>query len=105
MRARASLALASSSRSSSRRGTSLERSYRLYFGPKIEEAVVAVDPKLATSIDAGWAWVRPLVVAFGGLLRWTHDHVVPNYGVAIILLDDPGPRADLPADAALRWRR
>jgi YidC/Oxa1 family membrane protein insertase len=25
-------------------------------------------------------------MAFGGLLRWTHDHVVPNYGVAIILL-------------------
>ena len=67
-------------------GTSLERSYRLYFGPKIEEAVSAVDPKLATSIDAGWAWVRPLVFAFGGMLRWTYDHIVPNYGVAIILL-------------------
>jgi YidC/Oxa1 family membrane protein insertase len=67
-------------------GLSLERSYRLYFGPKIEDAVVAVDPKLATAIDAGWAWVRPLVMAFGGLLRWTHDHVIPNYGVAIILL-------------------
>jgi YidC/Oxa1 family membrane protein insertase len=67
-------------------GTSLERSYRLYLGPKIEEAVIAVDPKLATSIDAGWAWVRPLVFAFGGMLRWTHDHIVPNYGIAIILL-------------------
>ena len=67
-------------------GLSLERTYRMYFGPKVEDAVAAVDPKMAMAIDAGWSWVRPLVMAFGGMLRWTHDHVVPNYGVAIILL-------------------
>jgi YidC/Oxa1 family membrane protein insertase len=67
-------------------GAGVERTYRLYFGPKIEAVVTAVDPHLERDIDAGWAWVRPLVVAFGGMLHWTHEHVVPNYGVAIILL-------------------
>ncbi len=67
-------------------GTGVERSYRLYFGPKIEEVVAAADPQLTHAIDAGWAFVRPLVAAFGGLLHWTHDHVVANYGVDIILL-------------------
>jgi YidC/Oxa1 family membrane protein insertase len=67
-------------------GTPFERSYRMYFGPKIEEAVVAVDPRLEQAIAAGWAFVRPLVAGFGSLLHWTHEHVVANYGVAIILL-------------------
>ncbi len=67
-------------------GAGVERTYRLYFGPKIEAVVTAVDPHLERDIDAGWAWVRPLVVAFGGLLHWTHEHVIANYGVAIILL-------------------
>jgi YidC/Oxa1 family membrane protein insertase len=67
-------------------GAGVERSYRLYFGPKIEESVAGVDPQLGHAIDAGWPFVRPLVAAFAGMLHWTHDHVVANYGVAIILL-------------------
>lgn len=67
-------------------GAPFERTYRLYFGPKVEEAVVAVDPRLEQAIAAGWAFVRPLVAGFGSLLHWTHEHIVPNYGVAIILL-------------------
>jgi YidC/Oxa1 family membrane protein insertase len=67
-------------------GSQIERSYRLYFGPKIEETVVGVDPQLSHAIDAGWVFVRPLVAAFGAMLHWTHDHVVGNYGVAIILI-------------------
>jgi YidC/Oxa1 family membrane protein insertase len=67
-------------------GTGVERSYRLYFGPKVDAAVDAVDPRLARGIDMGYAFVRPLVTAFSALLRWTHDHVVANYGIAIILL-------------------
>jgi YidC/Oxa1 family membrane protein insertase len=65
---------------------SIERTFRLYFGPKIEEDVVAVDPQLGRDIDAGWAFVRPLVTIFGSMLHWMVDHVVPNYGIAIILL-------------------
>jgi YidC/Oxa1 family membrane protein insertase len=67
-------------------GTGVARSYRLFFGPKIPEIVGAVDPRLEGSINAGWAIVRPLVHIFEAMLRWTHDHVVANYGVAIILL-------------------
>ncbi len=67
-------------------GTGVERSYRLFFGPKVPEIVSAVDPRLESSINAGWAFVRPLVHLFEAMLRWTYDHVVANYGVAIILL-------------------
>jgi len=66
--------------------TRLERSYRLYFGPKIEEIVAGVDPQLGRDIDAGYAFVRPLVAIFGSTLHWMYDHVVANYGIAIILL-------------------
>ena len=67
-------------------GTGVERSYRLFFGPKVPEIISSVDPRLEGSIDAGWALVRPLVHLFEAMLRWTYDHVIANYGVAIILL-------------------
>jgi len=67
-------------------GTGVERSYRLFFGPKTPAIVSSVDPRLEGSINAGWAFVRPLVHAFETMLLWTHDHVIGNYGVAIILL-------------------
>jgi YidC/Oxa1 family membrane protein insertase len=67
-------------------GREIERSYRIYLGPKVEEVAAAVSPRLADGLRTGWAWIRPLVVLFEHLLVWTHDHVVPNYGVAIILL-------------------
>jgi YidC/Oxa1 family membrane protein insertase len=67
-------------------GTGVERSYRLFFGPKVPEIVNTVDARLETSINNGWAIVRPLVHLFEAMLRWTYDHVVANYGVAIILL-------------------
>lgn len=67
-------------------GTGVERSYRLFFGPKTPELVATVDPRLENSINAGWALVRPLVHAFEAMLRWTHANVVANYGIAIILI-------------------
>ncbi len=67
-------------------GTGVERGYRLFFGPKVPEIVNAVDPRLEGSINNGWAIVRPLVHIFEAMLRWTHDHVIANYGAAIILL-------------------
>jgi len=67
-------------------GTGVERNYRLFFGPKVPEIVSSVDPRLEASIDAGWAFVRPLVHIFEAMLRWTHAHVIANYGVAIILM-------------------
>jgi YidC/Oxa1 family membrane protein insertase len=41
-------------------GTGIERSYRLYFGPKVPE-IVSSGSAARGSIDAGWAFVRPLV--------------------------------------------
>jgi YidC/Oxa1 family membrane protein insertase len=67
-------------------GHRVERSFRLYFGPKLTQAVAAVDPRLDRSLEVGWSAFRPLVDLFTVLLRWTHDHVIANYGIAIILL-------------------
>jgi YidC/Oxa1 family membrane protein insertase len=67
-------------------GTGLQRSYRLYMGPKITAQVRAVDVQLDAVLDVGWSWVRPLVDLFSFLLKGIHDRIIPNYGVAIILL-------------------
>ena len=67
-------------------GRTLERTYRVYFGPKLAEAVAPVDVRLEPALQVGWAWIRPLVRLFEGLLTWIHANVVANYGVAIILL-------------------
>jgi YidC/Oxa1 family membrane protein insertase len=67
-------------------GTRIERSYRLYLGPKISTDLIAIDPQLDAAIEAGWTAFRPLVDLFAWMLRWTYLHVVSNYGVAIILL-------------------
>lgn len=67
-------------------GTGVERSYRLYMGPKVRAVVHGVDAQLLPALDVGWTFVRPLVTLFAGMLSWTHAHIVANYGVAIILL-------------------
>ncbi len=67
-------------------GGYVERNYRLYLGPKVRAEVAAVEPRLEPVVRVGWAWVRPLVELFVGMLSWTHRHVVANYGIAIILL-------------------
>lgn len=57
---------------------------RLFVGPKDPRILPTVDPRLAELIDYGWfAFVaKPLYLG----LRWIHDHIVGNYGWAIILL-------------------
>ena len=67
-------------------GRQVERVYRLYFGPKTGEDARAVDERLEPAVRVGWAWVRPIVDGFARLLVWSHDHVISNYGVSIILL-------------------
>jgi YidC/Oxa1 family membrane protein insertase len=67
-------------------GTSVERSWRLYLGPKIPAQVASVDPRFEASIDVGWHWVQPLVHLFAAALKWLHDRVVGNYGWAIIVI-------------------
>ncbi|MEE8558166.1 MAG: membrane protein insertase YidC [Myxococcota bacterium] len=67
-------------------GRELKRSYRVYFGPKLVEAVAPVDVRLEPALQVGWAWIRPLVSLFQSLLTWIHTHLVSNYGIAIIIL-------------------
>jgi len=67
-------------------GAHVERNYRLYLGPKVRSDVVAVEPRLEPALRVGWVWVRPLVELFVGMLRWTYEHVIANYGVSIIIL-------------------
>jgi len=66
-------------------GKSAERIYRVYAGPKVPDLLEAVGAGLIRSIDLGYSWLSPLVLAFGWLLHALHD-VIPNYGLAIILL-------------------
>jgi YidC/Oxa1 family membrane protein insertase len=66
-------------------GTSITREYAIYAGPKDPEQLAAVGAQLDRSIDLGWSWMAPLTRAFAWLLKACYA-VIPNYGVAIILL-------------------
>jgi YidC/Oxa1 family membrane protein insertase len=66
-------------------GQRLEKEYRVYIGPKEFDRLEALGSSLERSIDLGWSWVAPLTRAFNWLLRACYA-VIPNYGVAIILI-------------------
>jgi YidC/Oxa1 family membrane protein insertase len=55
----------------------------IYMGPKLLEALEAVNPALRKSIDFGWAGILALI--FLRALKLFH-YIAPNYGVDIILL-------------------
>jgi YidC/Oxa1 family membrane protein insertase len=67
-------------------GTSVERTWRVYMGPKVPELVRSVDPRFEPLTAVGWGWVQPLVHLFAAVLKWLNDHVVGNYGWAIIII-------------------
>ncbi len=64
-------------------GGRLDREYRVYLGPKEEARLDAVGGHLDEAIQRGW--FAPLTRFFTGLLTSAHS-VIPNYGVAIILI-------------------
>jgi YidC/Oxa1 family membrane protein insertase len=64
-------------------GGSLDREYRVYLGPKQPERLDAVGAHLDEAIAKGW--FPSLTRFFTWTLTATHA-VVPNYGVAIILI-------------------
>jgi len=66
-------------------GQSAERVYRVYLGPKEEHRLEALGGGLIRAIDLGYTWVVPLTRFFHWLLQALYS-VVPNYGVAIIVL-------------------
>ena len=55
----------------------------IYMGPKLLEALEAVNPALHKAIDFGWAGILALI--FLRTLKLFH-YIAPNYGVDIILL-------------------
>lgn len=66
-------------------GQTLSRQFEAYFGPKDPRVMPQTGARLDLAINEGWAWVAPLTRFFSWLLHACHS-IVPNYGVAIILL-------------------
>jgi YidC/Oxa1 family membrane protein insertase len=66
-------------------GSSVTRAYRIYAGPKEPKRLEAAGAQLDRSIYLGWSWVTPLTKLFSWLLTVCYE-LIPNYGVAIILL-------------------
>jgi YidC/Oxa1 family membrane protein insertase len=64
-------------------GGGLDREYRVYLGPKEPDRLDAVGAHLDEAIQKGW--FPSLTRFFTWLLTATHK-IVPNYGVAIILI-------------------
>ena len=64
-------------------GGGLDREYRVYLGPKEPDRLDAVGAHLDEAIQKGW--FPSLTRFFTWLLTATHN-IVPNYGVAIILI-------------------
>jgi len=66
-------------------GRSIAREFRGYLGPKEMERLETFGGETIHSIDLGWSWVEPLTRFFSLVLKMLYS-VVPNYGVAIIIL-------------------
>ena len=65
-------------------GEGQQNRLRVFVGPKDTDVLAAVAPHLPETVDYGWFAIvaKPLFVA----MRWIHDHIISNYGWAIILL-------------------
>jgi YidC/Oxa1 family membrane protein insertase len=66
-------------------GQLTDQEFRAYLGPKEPDRLMAIGGGTIGSIDLGWSWIEPLVLGFGWLLRALYS-IVPNYGLAIIVL-------------------
>ncbi len=66
-------------------GESVKQKFRGYIGPKVEDTLESVDTTLVRSIDLGYSWLEPLTLFFHWLLATLYG-VIPNYGVAIIIV-------------------
>jgi YidC/Oxa1 family membrane protein insertase len=66
-------------------GRSIAREFRGYMGPKEMERLELFGGETVRAIDLGWSWVEPLTRFFSLFLKMLYS-VVPNYGIAIIIL-------------------
>ncbi len=62
-----------------------ERRVTGFLGPKQPELLDALGRQLSRSVDLGYSWFEPLTRFFQWLLRFSYS-IIPNYGVAIIIL-------------------
>lgn len=66
-------------------GQSATREFRGYVGPKEIDRLTAIGSGMVRSVDLGWSWIAPMTRFFGWMLRALYS-VIPNYGIAIIIL-------------------
>ena len=66
-------------------GQAMNQEFRGYLGPKEQDRLEQMGGDTIRSIDLGWSWIEPLVLGFNWLLRALYS-IIPNYGIAIILL-------------------
>lgn len=66
-------------------GESISRRYSVFFGPKDPPLLRELGRDLDLTLNRGWSWVEPLTFFFEWALDKVH-RVVPNYGLAIIIL-------------------
>jgi len=64
---------------------SVSREFRGYIGPKEMERLEVFGGETVRAIDLGWSWVEPLTRFFSQFLKTLYS-IVPNYGIAIIVL-------------------
>jgi len=67
----------------SRRG--FEHTYDFYLGPMIIDNLKEYDNNLEDAMNFGWSVIRPISKFMLQLLTWIHN-VIPNWGIAIIIL-------------------
>jgi YidC/Oxa1 family membrane protein insertase len=66
-------------------GQQVARRLQGFAGPKRSDVLAAVGGELSKSVNLGYSWVEPLTIFFHWLLRFLYG-LVPNYGVAIIVI-------------------
>jgi YidC/Oxa1 family membrane protein insertase len=66
-------------------GQSATREFRAYVGPKEADRLIAVGGGTVRAINLGWSWLAPMTRFFSWMLRALYS-IIPNYGVAIIIL-------------------
>jgi YidC/Oxa1 family membrane protein insertase len=66
-------------------GSTYARELKAYMGPKEISRLEAFGSETARAIDLGWAWIEPLTKFFTTVLKALYA-IIPNYGVAIIIL-------------------
>jgi YidC/Oxa1 family membrane protein insertase len=66
-------------------GQSATREFRGYVGPKEVDRLTEVGGGTVRAIDLGWSWISPMTRFFSWTLRALYS-VIPNYGVAIVIL-------------------